>query len=46
MTVKIKDSITFTPLNPLIDQIFHIIKQQPWLKLPKTARHNLDSLEA
>ena len=45
MTAKAEGSITFTPLNLPIDQIFHIVKHQPWFTLLKTARHDSDSLE-
>jgi len=43
MTAKTESSITFTPLNLSIDQIFHIVKHQSWLKLSKTARHDPNS---
>ena len=42
---KIEDAPAFTPLKLSIDQIFHIIKHQPWLKLPKTAKQDPDPLE-
>jgi len=42
---KTKDASVFTPLKLPIDQILHIIKHQPWIKLPKTAKHDIDSLK-
>jgi len=42
---KTEESSTFTLLNLQIDQIFHNIKYKPWLKLPKTARYDPDSLK-
>ena len=29
-----------------IDQILHVIKYQPWVRLPKPSKHDLDLLEA
>ena len=44
--VKTEDASVIAPLKLPIDQIFHIIKHQPSVKLPNTAKHDIDSLEA
>jgi len=45
-TVKTEGASVFTPLKLPIDEILHIIKHQPWVKLFKTAKHDTDSLKA
>ena len=44
-TVKTKDVSVFTPMKLPMDQILQIIKHQSWVKLPKTAQHDTDSLK-
>ena len=38
--------LSLYPLKLMIDQILHIIKHQPWVKLLKPTKHNTDPLEA
>ena len=45
-TAKTEDAPIFTLLKLLIDQIFHVIKHQSWVKLPKPVKHDTDSLKA
>jgi len=43
---KTKDDSVSTPLKLQIDQILHVIKHQPWVRLSKLRQHDSDFLEA
>jgi len=44
--IETKDDSAFTLLKLLIDQILHVIKHQPWVRLLKPSKHDPDPLKA
>ena len=45
-TTRTKNDSAFTPLKLSIDQILHVIKHQPWVRLPNPNKRDPDPLEA
>jgi len=46
IATKIKDDSVFTPMKLPINQILHVMKHQPWVRLPKPSKYDPDFLEA